>query len=199
MPSSSWLTSKWPINSITHKPRTLFDCIADVPLPESHTTSLTKQFLEAFTHYQALGLAHGDIKPKNLLFDEANILKLSDFDSAEWFGEGRTMRDVVSTPYYVAPEVIMGRDYDEKVDIWSCGVILYTMLSGIPPFYGDSTVEIFEVVLMANLRIPSTIFRSASVQAKDLLRKMICRDPSRCIFAHHALRHPWILSTAHLS
>ncbi|BAT87919.1 hypothetical protein VIGAN_05134200 [Vigna angularis var. angularis] len=181
------------------QPRTLFDRIADGPLPESHAASLTKQLLEALTHCHALGLAHRDIKPENLLFDEANNLKLSDFGSAEWFGEGRSMRGVVGTPYYVAPEVIMGREYDEKVDVWSCGVILYTMLSGIPPFYGDSAAEIFEAVLRANLRFPSTIFRSVSLQAKDLLRKMICRDPSRRISALQALRHPWILSSADLS
>jgi len=169
------------------QPRTLFDRIADGPLPESHAASLTKQLLEALTHCHALGLAHRDIKPENLLFDEANNLKLSDFGSAEWFGEGRSMRGVVGTPYYVAPEVIMGRDYDEKVDVWSCGVILYAMLSGIPPFYGDSAAQIFEAVLRANLRFPSTVFRSVSAQAKDLLRKMICRDPSRRISAHQAL------------
>jgi len=97
------------------------------------------------------------------------------------------MSGLVGSPYYVAPEVLMGKDYDEKVDVWSSGVTLYAMLSGIPPFYGDSTEEIFEAVLRSNLRFPTTNFRSVSSSAKDLLRKMICRDPSRRISAHQAL------------
>ena len=94
---------------------------------------------------------------------------------------------MVGTPYYVAPEVLLGREYDEKVDVWSCGVILYIMLAGIPPFYGDSAAEIFEAVVRANLRFPSRIFRTVSPAAKDLLRKMICRDSSRRFSAEQAL------------
>ena len=94
---------------------------------------------------------------------------------------------MVGTPYYVAPEVLLGREYDEKVDVWSCGVILYIMLAGIPPFYGDSAAEIFEAVVRANLRFPSRIFRTVSPAAKDLLRKMISRDSSRRFSAEQAL------------
>lgn len=114
-------------------------------------------------------------------------LKLADFGSAEWFAEGRSMTGVVGTPYYVAPEVLLGREYNEKVDVWSSGVILYIMLAGIPPFYGESAGEIFEAVVRANLRFPSRVFRSVSTSAKDLLRKMICRDASRRFSAEQAL------------
>lgn len=177
------------------QPHTLLDRIAaQGPLTEPHAASLLKQLLEAVAHCHAQGLAHRDIKPENILFDEGNKLKLSDFGSAEWLGEGSSMSGVVGTPYYVAPEVIMGREYDEKVDVWSSGVILYAMLAGFPPFYGESAPEIFESVLRANLRFPSLIFSSVSAPAKDLLRKMISRDPSSRISAHQALRHPWILT-----
>uniref|UniRef100_A0A2N9G3H8 Protein kinase domain-containing protein n=1 Tax=Fagus sylvatica TaxID=28930 RepID=A0A2N9G3H8_FAGSY len=111
-----------------------------------------------------------------------------------WLHEGTCMEGVVGTPYYVAPEVLMGRDYNEKVDVWSCGVILYIMLAGVPPFYGESVADIFEAVLRGNLRFPTRIFRSVSPEAKDLLRKMICRDVSRRLSAEQALRHPWILN-----
>ncbi|KAJ1414646.1 Serine/threonine-protein kinase, active site [Sesbania bispinosa] len=175
-------------------PLTLFDRIADRPLPEPQSASIMKQLLEALAHCHRLGIAHRDIKPDNLLFDSRDNLKVADFGSAEWFGDGRSMSGVVGTPYYVAPEVLMGREYNEKVDVWSSGVILYTMLAGIPPFYGDSAADTFEAVVRANLRFPTRIFRSVSSSAKDLIRKMICRDPSRRISAEQALRHPWILS-----
>lgn len=97
------------------------------------------------------------------------------------------MFGVVGTPYYVAPEVLRGSEYGQKVDVWSAGVILYTMLAGFPPFYGDSAVEVFEAVLRGNLRFPSRVFRSVSSAAKDLMRKMICRDASRRFSAEQAL------------
>lgn len=146
-----------------------------------------KQLLEAVSHCHKLGIAHRDIKPENLLFDSWENLKVCDLGSAEWFGEGRSMNGVVGTPYYVAPEVLLGREYNEKVDVWSSGVIMYIMLGGIPPFYGDSATQIFEAVVRGNLRFPTNVFRSVSPSAKDLMRKMICRDPSRRISAEQAL------------
>jgi len=129
-----------------------------------------------------------DIKPENILFDSRNRLKLCDFGSAEWFrGESQWMKGVVGTPYYVAPEVLAGREYNEKVDVWSAGVILYIMLGGVPPFCGETVEETFHAVLRANLRFPPRIFRSVSPQAKDLIRKMLCKDVSRRFSADQVL------------
>ncbi|KHN01069.1 Phosphoenolpyruvate carboxylase kinase 1 [Glycine soja] len=100
-------------------------------------------------------------------------------------------RVVVGTPHYVAPEVLAGRDYNEKVDVWSAGVVLYQMLAGFLPFRGDSPVEIFEAVLRANLRFPTRVFCSVSPAAKDLLRRMLCKEVSRRFSAEQVLRHPW--------
>ncbi|XP_057440729.1 phosphoenolpyruvate carboxylase kinase 2-like [Lotus japonicus] len=168
--------------------------IDKLPLPEPEACSVMKSLLEALAHCHRLGIAHRDVKPDNILFDESGNLKVADFGFAEWCGEGRSMSGVVGTPYYVAPEVVMRKEYTEKVDVWSAGVVLYAMLSGIPPFDGDSPEDIFAAVARANLRFPTSIFSSVSAPAKDLLRKMICRDPSRRISAEQALRHPWILS-----
>ncbi|OIV90774.1 hypothetical protein TanjilG_15507 [Lupinus angustifolius] len=188
------------------QPLTLFERILKTngsnTLTEPQSAFIMHQLLSALAHCHRLGVAHRDIKPDNILFDSRDNLKLADFGSAEWFGEGKKMSGIVGTPYYVAPEILMGREYDEKVDVWSCGVILYIMLSGIPPFYGDDAAQIFEAVVRGNLRFPSRLFRSVSSSAKDLLRKMICRDVSRRFSAEQALRHPWILSggeTADLS
>ncbi|KAI3898743.1 hypothetical protein MKW98_000856 [Papaver atlanticum] len=155
--------------------------------------SVMNPLMEAIAHCHRRGVTHRDIKPDNILFDRRNRLKLADFGSADCFHEG-FMRGIVGTPYYVAPEVISGRDYNEKIDIWSAGVILYIMLSGIPPFYGDSAAEIFEAVLRGNLRFPTRIFHSVSSSAKDLLRRMLCKDVSKRFTAEQVLRHPWITS-----
>ncbi|KAL5542259.1 hypothetical protein UlMin_009969 [Ulmus minor] len=161
---------------------------------ESDAASLMSQLIQAVAYCHRLGVAHRDIKPDNILFDERNRLKLADFGSAETFKEAGEMSGVVGTPYYVAPEVLAGMDYDEKVDIWSCGVVLYIMLAGFPPFYGDSAVDIFDSVLRANLRFPATVFQSVSPAAKDLIRRMLCKDVSRRFTAEQVLRHPWITS-----
>ncbi|GAB2277621.1 hypothetical protein Dimus_012329 [Dionaea muscipula] len=162
---------------------------------EPDAATVFVQLMEAIAHCHRHGVAHRDIKPDNVLFDSWNRLKLCDFGSAEWFGaEKRTMRGVVGTPYYVAPEVLSGRDYNEKVDVWSAGVILYIMLGGVPPFIGDTVEETFQAVLRANLRFPTRIFRSVSPAAKDLLRNMLCKDVSRRFSAEQVLRHPWVLS-----
>ncbi|KAF9660801.1 hypothetical protein SADUNF_Sadunf19G0035700 [Salix dunnii] len=161
---------------------------------EAISASVMKQLLTAIAYCHRFSIVHRDIKPENILFDEMNRAKLADFGSADWVAEEGRLSGVVGTPYYVAPEVVMGRDYNEKVDVWSAGVVLYAMLAGFPPFYGETVEEIFEAVVRGNLRFPPKVFRNISPEAKDLLRKMICRDVSRRFSAEQALRHPWILS-----
>lgn len=143
--------------------------------------------MEAISHCHSRCVAHRDIKPDNILFNSNNVLKLADFGSAEYFHSGELMSGIVGTPYYVAPEVVSGREYNEKVDIWSAGIILYIMITGTPPFYGDSVTEIFESVLRANLRFPKTILGSPSSEVKDLLSRMLCKDVFRRFSAEQVL------------
>ncbi|VFQ85411.1 unnamed protein product [Cuscuta campestris] len=173
----------------------LFHRISSRPVfSEAEALTVMAPLMEAIAHCHRLGVAHRDIKPENVLYNEWGEMKLADFGSAECFGEGQLMSGVVGTPYYVAPEVLAGRDYTEKVDVWSAGVILYIMLAGVPPFYGDSAEKIFEAVLRANLRFPLRIFSAVSPGAKDLLRRMLCKDVSRRFSAEQVLRHPWMTS-----
>lgn len=168
----------------------LFARVSRGPFGEAEAAALMQQLMSAISYCHHMGIAHRDIKPDNVLFDASGKLKLADFGSAEWFGlncESRTMEGIVGTPYYVAPEVLRGRDYNEKVDVWSAGVILYIMLSGVPPFYGETPNETFEAVLRGNLRFPPKLFRSVSPEAKDLLRKMICKDVYRRYSADQVL------------
>ncbi|KAK4755502.1 hypothetical protein SAY87_009259 [Trapa incisa] len=177
---------------------TLYDrMVTQHVLSEAEAAAYMKQLLQALAHCHSLGVVHRDVKPENLLFGLNGRLKLADFGSAvlSFLHGGKAMLEwVVGTPYYVAPEVLMGRLYDERVDIWSAGVVMYIMLSGIPPFDGESAQEIFEAVVRSNLRFPPRAFRFVSSAAKDLMRKMVCRDVSRRLSAEQALCHPWILN-----
>ncbi|XP_022875601.1 phosphoenolpyruvate carboxylase kinase 1-like [Olea europaea var. sylvestris] len=171
----------------------LFDRINARPIfTESEALDVMVPLMEAIAHCHRHGIAHRDIKPDNILFNDKNELKLADFGSAEFFNDSQPMSGIVGTPYYVAPEVLAGNCYNEKIDVWSTGVILYIMLAGIPPFYGESAKEIFDAVLRANLRFPMRIFNSVSPGAKDLLRWMLCKDVSRRFSADQVLRHPWM-------
>ncbi|CAN8311736.1 unnamed protein product [Cochlearia groenlandica] len=130
---------------------------------ESKTASFAKQILLGVSHCHQYGVVHRDVKPENILLDLRNdMVKICDFGSGVLLGAGETTEGVVGTPYYVAPEVLMGWKYGEKVDVWSVGVVLYTMLAGAPPFYGETPEEIFEAVIRGNLMFPTKAFRGVS-------------------------------------
>jgi len=111
---------------------------------ENQAAVLLYQILSGLIETHSHGIVHRDLKPESLVFsghDDSDFLKITDFGLSRFYkGEVRPENDI-SSAYYVAPEAIQG-SYDEKCDVWSCGVILYTMLSGSPPFTGDSEAEI---------------------------------------------------------
>ncbi|KAJ8431834.1 hypothetical protein Cgig2_027579 [Carnegiea gigantea] len=156
-------------------------------LPESDARAVAGSLLQAILHCHQNGVVHRDIKPENVLIDpNTKRIKLCDFGSAA-VKTAAPMKEVVGTPYYVAPEVLEGSGYGEKVDVWSAGVVLYVMLAGFPPFYGENTVEVFEKVLRGNLRFPASVFAGVSPEVKGLLRRMLCKDVSRRFSAQEAL------------
>ncbi|KAJ7563894.1 hypothetical protein O6H91_03G129300 [Diphasiastrum complanatum] len=108
-----------------------------------------------------------------------------------FFGSGDVFRDVVGSPYYVAPEVLR-KHYGVEADIWSAGVILYILLSGVPPFWAETEKGIFEQVLRSELDFVSDPWPGISESAKDLIRKMLCPNPDKRFKAHQVLCHPWI-------
>ncbi|KAF3442786.1 hypothetical protein FNV43_RR16703 [Rhamnella rubrinervis] len=142
----------------------------------------------------SLGVMHRDLKPENFLFvshDEEAPLKTIDFGLSVFFRPGETFTDVVGSPYYVAPEVLR-KHYGPECDVWSAGVIIYILLSGVPPFWDETEQGIFEQVLKGDLDFVSEPWPSISDGAKDLVRRMLVRDPKKRMTAHEVLCHPWV-------
>jgi calcium-dependent protein kinase len=106
------------------------------------------------------------------------------------FEKGAVQRKLVGSSYYIAPEVLK-KHYDEKCDIWSCGVILYILLSGRPPFGGDNDKEIMERVAVGKYDLQSSPFNKISKNCIDLIQKLLIMDPKKRISAQDALNHPW--------
>ncbi|XP_042504064.1 calcium-dependent protein kinase 20-like [Macadamia integrifolia] len=142
----------------------------------------------------SLGVMHRDLKPENFLFvnqEEEAPLKTIDFGLSVFFRPGETFTDVVGSPYYVAPEVLR-KHYGQECDVWSAGVIIYILLSGVPPFWDETEQGIFEQVLKGELDFESDPWPSISESAKDLVRRMLVRDPKKRLTAHEVLCHPWV-------
>ncbi|KAF8398011.1 hypothetical protein HHK36_016937 [Tetracentron sinense] len=142
----------------------------------------------------SLGVMHRDLKPENFLFvneEEDSPLKTIDFGLSVFFRPGEMFTDVVGSPYYVAPEVLR-KHYGPECDVWSAGVIIYILLSGVPPFWDETEQGIFEQVLKGELDFMSDPWPNISDSAKDLVRKMLVRDPKKRPTAHEVLCHPWV-------
>ncbi|KAF7818880.1 calcium-dependent protein kinase 26-like [Senna tora] len=161
---------------------------------ERKAAKLARTIVSAIEDCHSLGVMHRDLKPENFLFvsnDEDSPLKAIDFGLSTFFKPGQTFTDVVGSPYYVAPEVL-GKRYGPESDVWSAGVMIYILLCGVPPFWAESEQEIFAEVLNGELDFSSNPWPKISESAKDLVRKMLVRDPRKRITAHEVLRHPWI-------
>ncbi|KAL5188662.1 Calcium-dependent protein kinase SK5 [Glycine soja] len=187
---------------------------------ERQAARLIKTIVEVVEACHSLGVMHRDLKPENFLFDtvdEDAKLKATDFGLSVFYKpvivrstgnafklymplcltqldtfSGESFCDVVGSPYYVAPEVLR-KHYGPESDVWSAGVILYILLSGVPPFWAESEPGIFRQILLGKLDFQSEPWPSVSDSAKDLIRKMLDQNPKTRLTAHEVLRHPWIV------
>ncbi|XP_049381259.1 calcium-dependent protein kinase 26-like [Solanum stenotomum] len=161
---------------------------------ERQAAELARTILGVVEACHSLGVMHRDLKPENFLFvneEEDSPLKTIDFGLSMFFKPGQIFDDVVGSPYYVAPEVLRKR-YGPEADIWSAGVIIYILLSGVPPFWGESEEEIFDEVLHGDIDFELDPWPKISQGAKDLVRRMLIRDPKKRLTAHEVLCHPWV-------
>ena len=155
-----------------------------------------KNICSAVGFLHSKNIAHRNIHPENILFESNDALnvKILDFGSARKIGQNESVHGVYGTAYYVAPECLVG-DYDEKCDVWSVGIIMYMLLSGKPPFDGQSDLHILEAVKSGEYSMQGGTWDMVSNEAKDLVSRMLTMDPKQRISAHDALQHPWFIIT----
>ncbi|KAG6386376.1 hypothetical protein SASPL_155275 [Salvia splendens] len=161
---------------------------------EQKAAELTKIVVGVVEACHSLGVMHRDLKPENFLLvnkDDDFSLKAIDFGLSVFFKPGQIFTDVVGSPYYVAPEVLL-KHYGPQADVWTAGVILYILLSGVPPFWAETQQGIFDAVLKGHIDFDSDPWPLISESAKDLIRKMLCMHPADRATAHQVLSHPWI-------
>ena len=153
-----------------------------------------KQVLSAIAYCHSKNIVHRDLKPENLLLDSetSGTIKVIDFGTSQVFDPKSKMHQTYGTPYYIAPEILAG-EYNEKCDIWSCGVIMYILLCGRPPFDGENDDEILENVSKAVYKVSGPIWSRVSVEGIDMIKKMLCFDIEKRIGAAAAIGHPWIV------
>ncbi|KAK9162151.1 hypothetical protein Syun_003053 [Stephania yunnanensis] len=162
---------------------------------EKKAVEIIKTIVGVVEGCHSLGVMHRDLKPENFLFagvEEEAALKATDFGLSVFYKPGDTFSDVVGSPYYVAPEVLR-KHYGPESDVWSAGVILYILLSGVPPFWAETESGIFRQILQGKLDFESDPWPRISDSAKDLIRKMLDRNPKNRPTAHEVLCHPWIV------
>ncbi|CAK8564378.1 unnamed protein product [Lathyrus sativus] len=173
----------------------LFDrIIAQGHYSERAAASLCRSIVNVVHICHFMGVLHRDLKPENFLLsskDEGSALKATDFGLSVFIEEGKVYRDIVGSAYYVAPEVLR-RNYGKEIDIWSAGIILYILLSGVPPFWAETEKGIFNAILEGELDFVSEPWPSISDSAKDLVRKMLNPDPKKRITSTQVLEHPWM-------
>uniref|UniRef100_A0A803LWC4 non-specific serine/threonine protein kinase n=1 Tax=Chenopodium quinoa TaxID=63459 RepID=A0A803LWC4_CHEQI len=173
----------------------LFDrIIAKGHYSEREAARLFRQIVTVVYNCHSMGVMHRDLKPENFLFLsslEDSPLKATDFGLSVFFKSGNVFKDLVGSAYYVAPEVLR-RSYGAEADVWSAGVILYILLSGVPPFWGENEQGIFDAILRGILDFTSDPWPSISSSAKDLVKKMLRQEPKDRLSALDALNHPWM-------
>jgi calcium-dependent protein kinase len=170
------------------------------PFNEALTGWYMKQILSAVTYCHKLKIIHRDLKPENILIAKKhkncfNTIKIIDFGTAIIFNKNKNDKSLTGSVYYISPEVLSkNRNYTEKCDVWSCGIIMYILLTGLPPFNGDSDEEIVTKIKNGRFNMDKYPWPIISSQAKDLIKKLLEFDPHKRVTAEEALSHPWFES-----
>jgi serine/threonine protein kinase len=162
---------------------------------EKDASYIMYQLFSALDYLHKRQIVHRDLKLENLLLKKQGALeiKLADFGLSKVY-TGEALQTACGTPYYVAPEILVSEGYDHKIDTWAAGVLLYVLLSGRLPFSGDTDVELFRAIMETELVWKKPQFDTVSEEAKDLITKLVTKDPKQRYDASQALEHPFLKS-----
>uniref|UniRef100_H3CI88 calcium/calmodulin-dependent protein kinase n=1 Tax=Tetraodon nigroviridis TaxID=99883 RepID=H3CI88_TETNG len=173
------------------------DIVAREYYSEADASHCIQQILEAVLHCHQMGVVHRDLKPENLLLAsklKGAAVKLADFGLAiEVQGEQQAWFGFAGTPGYLSPEVLRKDPYGKPVDMWACGVILYILLVGYPPFWDEDQHRLYQQIKAGAYDFPSPEWDTVTPEAKDLINKMLTINPAKRVGAADALKHPWIM------
>ncbi|XP_045556748.1 calcium/calmodulin-dependent protein kinase type II subunit gamma isoform X1 [Salmo salar] len=172
------------------------DIVAREYYSEADASQCINQILESVHHMHQHDIVHRDLKPENLLLAsklKGAAVKLADFglaidvqgDEQAWFG-------FAGTPGYLSPEVLRKDPYGKPVDIWACGVVLYILLVGYPPFWDEDQHKLYQQIKAGAYDFPSPEWDTVTPEAKNLINQMLTINPAKRITADQALKHPWI-------
>ncbi|XP_014244532.1 calcium/calmodulin-dependent protein kinase type II alpha chain isoform X23 [Cimex lectularius] len=172
------------------------DIVAREFYSEADASHCIQQILESVNHCHQNGVVHRDLKPENLLLAskaKGAAVKLADFGLAiEVTGEQQAWFGFAGTPGYLSPEVLKKEPYGKPVDIWACGVILYILLVGYPPFWDEDQHRLYGQIKAGAYDYPSPEWDTVTPDAKNLINQMLTVNPTKRITASEALKHPWI-------
>ena len=160
---------------------------------EKDACVIMKQLMSAICYSHQNNIVHRDLKPENILMDNDSddlTIKIIDWGCAQTIKTTKQSNQADGTAYYIAPEVLKG-EYNEKCDIWACGVIFYILLCGYPPFNGETDDEIYLEVLKGKFEFPEEDWSEVSDEAKALIKKMLTKDVNKRITALDSMQDPW--------
>jgi calcium-dependent protein kinase len=179
----------------------LFDRIIDAGhFTEQQAATVMQHMFRAIFYMHENHICHRDLKPENFLFTtkeaiEKCQLKVIDFGLACKYHQDQVLTTKAGTPYYVAPQVLAGK-YDQSSDLWSLGVIMYVVLCGYPPFYGETDADVLAKVRLGNFSFNAADWKSVSEDAKNLIRNLLKMNPRDRYTAEQALNHVWVRNKA---
>ncbi|XP_071736581.1 calcium-dependent protein kinase 9-like [Rutidosis leptorrhynchoides] len=178
---------------------------------EKIAAQILSSIMKVVCYLHAMGVMHRDLKPENFMlskrgalgslpcFADYSLLKAIDFGLSAYTNKGifaslfsKLNQEKVGTAFYVAPEVLRRQPYGKEIDIWSAGVILYMLLTGVPPFYGDNDKEIFQHILSRNLDMTNYPWPNISASARNLVENMLSFDPKKRPTANDVLNDQWL-------
>jgi calcium-dependent protein kinase len=164
-------------------------------IPEETASNIMQQILSGIAYCHEKSIIHREIHPENILIQSnqgGDLVKIIGFGASAMTEVNLEPNKEFQKLMYTAPEVLSAQTYSKKSDVWSCGVILYTLLTGKPPFYGKDSSTITKRILNQDITFKGPEWQKVSGQAKELVQSMLQYNPDKRISAQNSLEHPWI-------